>query len=237
MDEEPPATDVPCRLETVKKLGMRPVEVSLPDWPYDSLQLILFAEGAAAFEELTLKAACANSSAKCRTRGQIFSANRGFFRPSISCNRPLPPQSRRRNGPHFSEWIFCSCRRLRDEMLTITNFTGQPSLTLRAGFVNVSEARSDWRPIPKSVAKIHPPRRVPHGVTLIGRLFEEGTLCTRASRSNAPSPWPVNDRKIFRFSAICFSRLRSRILNLVLILIGAPFRDLSPGRGSLGGTE
>ena len=33
---------------------MKPVEVSLPDWPYDSLKLILFAEGAAAFEELTL---------------------------------------------------------------------------------------------------------------------------------------------------------------------------------------
>ena len=31
---------------------------------------------------------------------------------------------------------------LRDEMLTITNFTGHPSLTLRAGFVEVSEARS-----------------------------------------------------------------------------------------------
>lgn len=26
---------------------------------------------------------------------------------------------------------------LREEMLTIPNFTGQPSLTLRAGFVNV----------------------------------------------------------------------------------------------------
>ena len=33
---------------------MLPVEVSLPDWPYDSLNLILFAEAAAAFEELTL---------------------------------------------------------------------------------------------------------------------------------------------------------------------------------------
>jgi hypothetical protein len=35
-------------------LGMTPVEASLPDWPYDSLDLILFAEAAAAFEELTL---------------------------------------------------------------------------------------------------------------------------------------------------------------------------------------
>ena len=31
---------------------------------------------------------------------------------------------------------------LRDEMLTLTNFAGHPSLTLRAGFVEVSEARS-----------------------------------------------------------------------------------------------
>jgi Asp-tRNA(Asn)/Glu-tRNA(Gln) amidotransferase A subunit family amidase len=66
---------------------------------------------------------------------------------------------------------------LRDEMLTITNFTGHPSLTLRAGFVEVSEARSDWAPDPsRQLPKFSPPRRVPHGVTLIGRLFDEGTL-------------------------------------------------------------
>jgi Asp-tRNA(Asn)/Glu-tRNA(Gln) amidotransferase A subunit family amidase len=66
---------------------------------------------------------------------------------------------------------------LRDEMLTITNFTGHPSLTLRAGFVEVSEARGDWAPDPKNpLPKFSPPRLVPHGVTLIGRLFEEGTL-------------------------------------------------------------
>ena len=66
---------------------------------------------------------------------------------------------------------------LRDEMLTISNFTGHPSLTLRAGFVEVSEARSDWAPDPAHpLPKFSPARRVPHGVTLIGRLFEEGRL-------------------------------------------------------------
>jgi len=66
---------------------------------------------------------------------------------------------------------------LRDDMLTITNFTGHPSLTLRAGFVEVSEARSDWAPDPAHpLPKFSPPRRVPHGVTLIGQLFDEGTL-------------------------------------------------------------
>ena len=53
--KEAPATDVDrAALEAVRKVGMVPVEVSLPNWPYDSLDLILFAEGAAAFEELTL---------------------------------------------------------------------------------------------------------------------------------------------------------------------------------------
>ena len=66
---------------------------------------------------------------------------------------------------------------LRDEMLTITNFTGHPSLTLRAGFVEVSQARSDWAPDPNNpLPKFSPVRRVPHGVTLIGRPFDEGTL-------------------------------------------------------------
>ena len=66
---------------------------------------------------------------------------------------------------------------LRDEMLVITNNTGHPSLTLRAGFVQVSEARSDWAPDPHHpLPKFSTPRRVPHGVTLIGKLFDEGAI-------------------------------------------------------------
>jgi Asp-tRNA(Asn)/Glu-tRNA(Gln) amidotransferase A subunit family amidase len=66
---------------------------------------------------------------------------------------------------------------LRDEMLTISNFTGHPSLTLRTGFVQVGQARSDWAPDPAMpLPTFSPPRRVPHGVTLIGRLFDEGTI-------------------------------------------------------------
>jgi len=66
---------------------------------------------------------------------------------------------------------------LRGEMLTISNHTGHPSLTLRTGTVEVSEARSDWAPdASRPLPKFSPPRRVPHGVTLIGRLFEEGRI-------------------------------------------------------------
>jgi Asp-tRNA(Asn)/Glu-tRNA(Gln) amidotransferase A subunit family amidase len=68
---------------------------------------------------------------------------------------------------------------LRDEMLVISNNTGHPSLTLRAGFVEVQKARSDWAPDPQHpLPTFETPRRVPHGVTLIGRLFDEGTVGT-----------------------------------------------------------
>jgi Asp-tRNA(Asn)/Glu-tRNA(Gln) amidotransferase A subunit family amidase len=77
----------------------------------------------------------------------------------------------------FSEVDLLLVPSLRDEMLTITNFTGHPSLTLRAGFVEVSKARSDWAPDSNHpLPTFSPPRRVPHGVTLIGKLFDEGTL-------------------------------------------------------------
>src|SRR5262249_27463629 len=50
---EAPATEVDrATLEKLDKLGLQAVKVSIPDWPYDCLNAILFAESAAAFEEL-----------------------------------------------------------------------------------------------------------------------------------------------------------------------------------------
>ena len=177
--KEAPATDVDRHaLETVRKLGMVPTEVSLPDWPYDSLDLILFAEGAAAFEELTL------SGGLRELKVQVPDAWPNTFRQSrfLSAVDFVQTDRFRRSVAQemariFSQVDLLLVPSLRDEMLTITNFTGHPSLTLRAGFVEVSEARSDWAPDPANpLPKFSPPRRVPHGITLIGRLFDEGTL-------------------------------------------------------------
>jgi Asp-tRNA(Asn)/Glu-tRNA(Gln) amidotransferase A subunit family amidase len=176
---EAPATEVDrAALATVKKLGMVPVEVSIPDWPYDSLDLILFAEAAAAFEEITL------NHQVDELKVQVPDAWPNVFRQSRFLSAVDYVQSdrfRRKVAEEmarvFSEVDLLLVPSLRDEMLTITNFTGHPSLTLRAGFIEVSEARSDWAPDPNHpLPKFSPPRRVPHGVTLIGRLFEEGKL-------------------------------------------------------------
>jgi Asp-tRNA(Asn)/Glu-tRNA(Gln) amidotransferase A subunit family amidase len=177
--KENPATDVDrAALETVKKVGMVPVEVSIPDWPYDSLDVILFAEAAAAFEEITL------DHQVDQLKVQVPDAWPNLFRQSrflsavdfVQCDR-LRRKVALEMARVFKEVDLLLVPSLRDEMLTITNFTGHPSLTLRAGFVEVSEARSDWAPDPANpLPKFSPPRRVPHGVTLIGRLFDEGTL-------------------------------------------------------------
>jgi len=177
--KENPATDVDrAALATLPKLGMIPVEVSLPDWPYQALNLILFAEGAAAFEELTL------SGGINQLKVQTPDAWPNLFRQArfLSAVDFVQTDRFRRKVAEemariFSQVDLLLVPSLRDEMLTISNNTGQPSLTLRAGFVKVAEARSDWAPDPNHpLPKFSPPRRVPHGITLIGRLFEEGTL-------------------------------------------------------------
>jgi Asp-tRNA(Asn)/Glu-tRNA(Gln) amidotransferase A subunit family amidase len=176
---EDPATEVDRHaLERLTALGLEPVEVTIPDWPYDDLNTILFAEAAAAFEELTL------SGRAAALRMQVADAWPNTFRQARFLSAVDYVQTDRLRRAVAQEMQKLMERvdlllvpSLRDEMLTIGNFAGLPSLTLRAGFVEVSEARSDWAPDPKRpLPKFHPPRRVPHGVTLIGRLFDEGTI-------------------------------------------------------------
>jgi len=176
---ESPATEVDrAALETVRRIGMAPVEVSLPDWPYGSLNTILFAEAAAAFEDLTL------SRRVNELKMQVADGWPNTFRQSrfLSAVDFVQADRLRRKVAQEMARLFekvdvLLVPALRDEILTITNFTGHPSLTLPAGFVEVGQARSDWAPDPAHpLPTFSPKRRVPHGVTLVGRLFDEGTI-------------------------------------------------------------
>jgi len=177
--KESPATDVDrAAMETMKKLGMELKEVTLPDWPYSSLMPILFAEGAASFEDLALN----NQLGLLKV--QVKDAWPNLFRESrfLSAVDFVQADRLRRKvalemARVFREVDIMIVPSLRDEQLTITNFTGHPSLTMRAGFVEVAEARSDWAPDPANpLPKFNPPRRVPHGITILGRLFDDGLI-------------------------------------------------------------
>jgi Asp-tRNA(Asn)/Glu-tRNA(Gln) amidotransferase A subunit family amidase len=177
--KESPATDVDrAAMETMKKLKVELKEVTLPDWPYSSLMPILFAEGAASFEDLALnnelgtlkvqvRDAWPNLFREARFLSAIDFVQADRFRRKVALEM----------ARIFREVDLLIVPSLRDEQLTITNFTGHPSLTLRAGFVEVSEARSDWAPDPANpLPKFNPPRRVPHGITILGRLFDDGLV-------------------------------------------------------------
>src|SRR5262247_3851315 len=177
--KESPATDVDsAAMEKMKELKMELKEVTLPDWPYSSLMPILFAEGAASFEELALnnqlgslkmqvKDAWPNLFRQARFLSAVDFVQADRFRRKVALEMARV----------FREVDLLIVPSLRDEQLTITNFTGHPSLTLRAGFVEVSEARSDWAPDPANpLPKFNPPRRVPHGITILGRLFCDGLI-------------------------------------------------------------
>ena len=176
---EAPATNVDRQaLELLRGLGLTPVEVKLPDWPYGSLQTILMGEVGASFEELALTHgldalkmqvadAWPNSVRQARFLSAIdfVQADRLRRRVALEMARVM------------TEADVLLVPSLRDEMLTISNFTGHPSLTVRTGFITVDKARSDWAPDPaRPLPTFAPPRRVPHGPTLIGRLFDEGLL-------------------------------------------------------------
>ncbi|MEP7273587.1 MAG: amidase [Acidobacteriota bacterium] len=177
--KESPATDVDrAAMETIRKLRMELKEVTLPDWPYSSLMPILFAEGAASFEELALNHELGSLKVQLRDAWPNLFREARFlsavdFVQADRFRRKVALEMAR----IFREVDLLIVPSLRDEQLTITNFTGYPSLTLRAGFVEISEARSDWAPDPANpLPKFSPPRRVPHGITILGRLFEDGLV-------------------------------------------------------------
>ena len=151
--KEAPATDADrAALDTVKKLGMVPVEVSIPDWPYDSLDLILFSEGAAAFEELVL------SDQVSQLKAQVPDAWPNLFawRAFLSAVDFVQADRFRRQVAAEMARLFAGgsavAPLLRDEMLTISNPHWAPLAYPARG------VRSRWprrgaigRPIPRPI--------------------------------------------------------------------------------------
>ncbi len=178
MNEEPATPVDRAAVAALRTEGLEVVEVTLPDWPYSSLNVILFAEAAAAFEDATLGRqldslkmqvpdAWPNSFRQARFLSAVDLVQADRLRRKVALEM----------AKLFEKVDVLLVPSLRDEMLTLSNFTGHPSLTVRTGFIDVAQARSDWAPDPAHpLPRFSPPRRVPHGPTLIGRLFDEGTL-------------------------------------------------------------
>jgi Asp-tRNA(Asn)/Glu-tRNA(Gln) amidotransferase A subunit family amidase len=178
------ATEVDhAALAAARRLGIEVVEVTLPDLPYGALMNILYAEAAASFEDLTLKdlddtltwqddGAWPNTMRKARflsavdhvqldrLRYLVMQALDGLFTKVDALIGPFM------TGP----------------MLIASNYTGHPCLHLRAGFLDLG-TRS---PASLGSGKLTTGEAdaggrtftVPQGISLWGRLFDEGPILT-----------------------------------------------------------
>lgn len=176
---EAPATHVEHdALELLTKLGLVAREVKIPDWSYGSLDTLFISEAAASFEALTM------SNGLDALPVQSIDGWPNLLRQArfISAVDYVQADRLRRMVALEMERIFSELDVLlvpsmRPDMMTIFNAIGYPALTLRTAFINVDRMRSDWLDDAERMKKIYiPSRRVPHGVTLIGRPFAEGVL-------------------------------------------------------------
>lgn len=167
-------------VETVQRTGMELVEITLAPLPYEALWSILHVEAAAAFEELTLsgrdrllvrqdKDAWPNLFRRARLISAVDFLQAQRFRKIVMQEMAtIYDDVHAIIGPSFA-----------GPMQLVTNFTGHPSLTLRTGFVEratragINPIGAMGRPGDPDAGEPHP---VPHGITLWGRLYDEGTI-------------------------------------------------------------
>ena len=176
----PAASDVePAAAKALEHLGMKRVDLTFPDLPWAALQSLVLADAAASFERLTL------SGDDAQLRMQVRDAWPNLFRQSrfISAVDYVQADRLRRHATKvWAEQLgkvdVILTPALRDEPLA-TNATGHPCLVLPTGWVMIDRMRSDWLPPPgQQLPAVSPPRKMPAGVSLIGHLWDEGTLCS-----------------------------------------------------------
>jgi Asp-tRNA(Asn)/Glu-tRNA(Gln) amidotransferase A subunit family amidase len=144
--------------------------------PVDEIMAAVNVESAAAFEELTL------SGRDDLLRRQIDNAWPNSFRQSryFSAVDFIQGERLRRKVMEETHEFFSQADVIfgpsfGNPMLSLTNFTGQPCLTLRAGFEEITPRSLFNHPENDTDETLH---RIPRSVTLWSNLFEEGKLIT-----------------------------------------------------------
>jgi Asp-tRNA(Asn)/Glu-tRNA(Gln) amidotransferase A subunit family amidase len=168
-------------LAASRRLGVEVVEVSLPALPYEALMNMVYAEAAAAFEDLTL------SNLDDTLRWQDDGAWPNTFRKArfLSAVDHVQLDRLRYQVMLALDEIFNNVDAvigpfMTGPMLIASNFTGHPCLHLRAGFLQLATRGAAslgsgklTTGEPQAAGRTF---NVPQGVSLWGRLFEEGPI-------------------------------------------------------------
>ncbi|MBI1416600.1 MAG: amidase [Limimaricola sp.] len=172
------ATEVDhAALAAAKALGIDVIEVRLPDLPYQSLFNTVSAEAAAMFEDLTL------SDLDDTLTWQDAGAWPNMFRMArfLSAVDHVQLDRLRYRVMLALDAAFRGVDALigpfdTGPMLIASNFTGHPCLHLRAGFLQSRTRARTTLGGGKAIEAEGPLFRVPQGISLWGRLFDEGKI-------------------------------------------------------------
>ncbi len=163
--KQKPAYDV--ALEALKKVGVKLQPVTLPEFPVNAMRIVLEAEAAAAFDDIT------RNGEVDKLRGQAPSDWPNTFRTSrlIPAVEYIRAQRARtiymgKLGEFMSQWDVLVTP-TQSATLTATNLTGHPQVVVPCGFAD----------------------GLPVGLLFTGRLFEEGAPMRLAYAYEQATDW------------------------------------------------
>jgi Asp-tRNA(Asn)/Glu-tRNA(Gln) amidotransferase A subunit family amidase len=162
-------------LEKLRTAGIELRPVAIPEFPVEALLPILSTEAAAAFDDLT------RSNAVDQLGGQSDGDWPNLFRtarltPAVEYLRAMRARTllMRRMAELFRRWdVLVSPS--SSSLLTITNFTGHPQISVPAGLIDGE----------------------PEAIHFTGRLFEEGKMALVAHLFQTATAWHLQEPPAF----------------------------------------
>ena len=188
-------------IQALEKAGARRVDLTFPALPWPALATLFVAESAASFERLTLSGEDAQLRMQVRDGWPNLFRQARFLSAVDYVQADRLRRARRRSGPSSCpRWTWSWRPRSWTGRRPARSSTsrraptppGSPAWSCRSGCVEIDRIRSDWLPPPgQQHPPVSPPRKMPTSVSLIGHLWDEGTLCTVGMALEAAA----NDRR------------------------------------------
>lgn len=162
-------------LDVLRKLGVTLIPVELPDMAYGAMRLVLTAEGAAAFDELT-RSGRDRELVQQTPRDWANTFRAGRFIPAVEYVNANRARSLAMQKWHalFETVDVIIVPTNGGSQLTATNLTGNPAVILPSGFRDSSETDK---------------RQVPVSITFLGGLYQEARLLAVARAWQEATEW------------------------------------------------
>jgi Asp-tRNA(Asn)/Glu-tRNA(Gln) amidotransferase A subunit family amidase len=149
-------------LDVLRKLGVRLIPVELPDMAYGAMRLVLTAEGAAAFDELT-RSGRDKELVQQTPRDWANTFRTARFIPAVdyvNANRARTLAMQKWHALFETVDVIVTPTNVGSQ-LTATNLTGHPAVIVPSGFRDTSETDKT---------------QVPVSLTFLGGLYQEARL-------------------------------------------------------------